>query len=511
LSNLNKTKLNSKALLVGESATKNLRFAPLYFLALGILSVVLFHGDIFFPISVSVAIMTLVVTYFFLQLRARRIGVLMVLLLLVYLLPFIHIPPYLWYDFNSSPIRLWGLAVRPYMLNELIIELTAMIIVTGALGIAFTVSLTSKTFVRDSGLNANNTRRKYRSLSFPIWFIWVFIGVALSYVSAPKDTIFFSAYTSSDSIVENLNFASSWMMSYIILSFVFVDALIDQNTIQRNLKWKIILISIAYIVVWLQLFRGDRAALPWTFSLLIVNYYWLRGFLKMDISSHIPLFKISIWIFILFAVTMIIGAVRYQLTGIDIIGAIELIKELSSAGHLGLSNMLSGTWSAVLLTPLSVAGDHIHHILRTNWGEDYLNILLSLPPGFVTDIFDYERPLSATSGPAWEMRYGLGGTHASVVPFMNFRMVGVFIVPALWAYLFQYFERKSMRYVSVINISLLMSIALSSAHFLWYGEKYGINAIILWMIFAFFYRVSMGFCRNHAFSLSGKVSTGNHV
>ena len=28
------------------------------------------------------------------------------------------------------------------------------------------------------------------------------------------------------------------------------------------------------------------------------------------------------------------------------------------------------------------------------------------------------------------MRYGQGGTHASVLPFMNFRMLGVFLVPA---------------------------------------------------------------------------------
>ncbi len=126
----------------------------------------------------------------------------------------------------------------------------------------------------------------------------------------------------------------------------------------------------------------------------------------------------------------------------------------------------------------------------------------------MAEALDYERPLSATAGPAWEMRYGKGGTHASVLPFMNFRMVGVFLIPALWSYIFLRYERSALRHISVINLGLLTTITMSSAHFLWYGEKYGINALILWGVFAFFYRVSLSLSRRHSIVNNSTVKKG---
>jgi hypothetical protein len=53
----------------------------------------------------------------------------------------------------------------------------------------------------------------------------------------------------------------------------------------------------------------------------------------------------------------------------------------------------------------------------------------------------------------------------------------------------------ALRKVSVIKLSLLVTIAMASPHWLWYGEKNGFNALVLWLILAFFYRVSLGFSR----------------
>ena len=95
------------------------------FLTIGLVSVGMFHMDIYFPIMVSVSLMALVIAYISKQIKIGRIGALVGMLFMIYLLPFIHIPPYLWFDFNSQPERLWGLAVNPYMLDEKIISLTA--------------------------------------------------------------------------------------------------------------------------------------------------------------------------------------------------------------------------------------------------------------------------------------------------------------------------------------------------------------------------------------------------
>jgi hypothetical protein len=172
--------------------------------------------------------------------------------------------------------------------------------------------------------------------------------------------------------------------------------------------------------------------------------------------------------------------------------AIMLVSELFQSGQIGLDNALHGTWSAVLLTPLSVAGDHIYGTLPVKSGQTYIDLFLSIVPGFLADAIGFIRPIDSLQGPAWEMRYGIGGVHAVVVPFMNFRMLGVFFVPTFWTFLMVKLERLAMSKTGVVNVSLLAVLVMAVPHWLWYGEKNAINAIIIWLIFRFFYRVSIG-------------------
>ena len=94
------------------------------------------------------------------------------------------------------------------------------------------------------------------------------------------------------------------------------------------------------------------------------------------------------------------------------------------------------------------------------------------------------------------MRYGQGGTHAAVLPFTNFGMVGVFIIPALWSYIILRLENSAIIQFSVINLSLLVTLVMASPHFLWYAEKTGINAIIIFFILSFFYKISLRLSSN---------------
>ena len=52
----------------------------------------------------------------------------------------------------------------------------------------------------------------------------------------------------------------------------------------------------------------------------------------------------------------------------------------------------------------------------------------------------------------------------------------------------------------------MTTVVMASPHWLWYGEKSGINAIILWLIFSFFYRVSLGLSY-HNFDTKQKVNS----
>ncbi len=468
---------------------------PFVFLGTGFLSAWNFYQSIYFPIWVSVFLMALVALYFMQQYRKKRAGVLIGILLLAYLLPFIHIPSYIWYDFGGlEPSRgFGGLQANPYMFDEAIIKLTAMIGVTGALGIAFGISLNRKILNRDFGLASNGGSRSIRGMSTPIWLLWTTIGLGFSVISAPQETIFAAQYGQSAAINQNWNFSSAWMISYIILTYSFVDALLDSNSARRLFKWNIILVSVAYIVIWLQLLRGDRESLPWILALGLVYFYWAVAFSrrkrnKINMSSW---FKVMIIVLGIVLISSVIGSIRHDVTDANLSDLTALVISLWSYGVISFEALLSGTWSAVLLTPLSVAGDHINGTLPVKWGRDYVDIVLSLPPGFVADSLDYQRPLDGTRGAAWEMRYGIGGIHASVLPFMNFSMIGVFLIPAIWSYILVTYEKRCVKKLSVINLTFLASVVMAAPHWLWYGEKAGINAVIIWAAMAFFYKIAL--------------------
>ncbi len=472
-------------------------YYPVLFLGFGCASIILFHSDIYIPIYMSIVIFVSVSLYLLSQYRCKRLGVLMLLLWLVYVLPFIHVVPYLWFDFDSEvPLILWGLAVNPYMLDEKIIMLTAMIGATGGLGFALGVSLNNKKIDRGSNANLVGGVRSSRMLSIPVWIVWVISGVALSWLAAPQETLFTAAYATSVSILENSNFGSSWMISYVLLIFAFCDSILDQNPVRKALKRQVIFWALIFVVVYLQLLRGDRESLPFVFGVLLVYFYWAAPITQKR-QLALPWVKIVIGGFVLAVLAMVLGKARHLLTGIeDFSSVITLLGVLVESEQIGVSNLLHGTWSAVLLTPLSVAGDQVNGLLPIKLGQTYLDLLLSIPPGFVADAVGYTRPINAFSGPAWDMRYGLGGTHASVVPFMNFRMLGVFIVPAIWAYIFSRYEKHALQKLSVINLSLLCTIVMASPHWLWYGEKNGFNALVIWFLLASAYRVSVLLLQN---------------
>lgn len=159
---------------------------PFLFLSIGIFSVSLFHFDVFLPVWTSVAMLSGISLFLWSGYQHKRVGVLMLLLWLAYALPFIHIVPYLWFDFgNDDPLVLWGLAVNSYMLEERIVQLTAMIGAVGGLGFAFGISLSNQAIVRDAGLSTNGNQRQVKTLSTPIWMIWVIGDVSLFWLTAP--------------------------------------------------------------------------------------------------------------------------------------------------------------------------------------------------------------------------------------------------------------------------------------------------------------------------------------
>src|SRR3990170_1913186 len=94
------------------------------FWGFGAIGIWLFQEGCYLPVVVSATVIALVAWHLIRLYKQSRVGLLTMLLFVAYALPFIHVFPYIWFDFDAeSPLTLWGLAVNPYMTDKTIIEL----------------------------------------------------------------------------------------------------------------------------------------------------------------------------------------------------------------------------------------------------------------------------------------------------------------------------------------------------------------------------------------------------
>lgn len=464
-----------------------MKLSSLYFFIVGFILLIFFQINFYIPLSLSLLLFFSSFMYLINAFKKKQISILFILIFFINFLPFIHLPSYLFFDYTDEPLLMWGLASNPYMFDKQIIELVGMICAASSIGMAVGVSIypSKKKYININYLD--KSFKKVNSISFIIWFVLLIIGFLLSWISAPKESIFVAGYTESKSLIDGYNFNSAWMISYVLISFLFCDAL--QEKIANGSKKKIIIVSIVilFIVIYFQLLRGDRESLTWVFSLLIISYFF--NIKNKGNQTKLPWFKIISLTLVLFVVSSIIALIRSQAFGLNISQVYEiLIDSVDRKDEINLSNYFHGTWSAVLLTPLSVAGDHINDLLPIKYGKDYLNLILSLPPGFVSDGIGYIRPIDSNNGPAWEMRYGIGGTHSTVLPFMNFRLLGVFFIFIIISFVVLKIEKIILSKGDVNNYSLYSTLIMVAPHWLWYGEKYLINALFIWWIFSLMFK-----------------------
>lgn len=465
-----------------------------FFVALGILEVVFFHFGYYQPVWVSVIVFVLV-SYLLVRLyQHRRVGFLILLFYLIYALPFIHIIPYLWFDYSLQPSTLWGLAANPYMTDKTTIELMAMIGAAGACGLASGATASAKRFYLPAAVSSGWTSAAgMRSLSILGYSLLTGVALIFSWLYAPAETLFTARYTEAVAISQNWNFSSIWMFSYVFLIFAAADVICERDRRVAQVKRMMMLVALFVVVVWFQLLRGDRESLTLVLAVMCMFYVWGPSIAsrnsKINYTNNAmkTLGKMKKWKVIFIAssvagISMVVGAIRHNLVGADAAMAVSTLIELIESRAIGIDGLLHGTWSAVLLTPLSIAGDYLSGNVSFQWGQTYLDLGASLIPGFVADLFGYQRPIDGQHGPAWEVTYGIGGTHAVVVPFLNFGMVGVLLIIATWSYFFSVLERRFSKAEPSRGLAFLGSVAMAAPHWLWYGEKAIINVLIIWWL-----------------------------
>lgn len=464
----------------------------IFFWSFGAICILLFHERIYLPIVVSAIVIALAAWHLIRLYRQSRVGPLTMLLFVTYALPFMHIVPYIWFDFEAeSPLIMWGMMANPYMTDKTIIELMSMIGAVGAAGFMVGASLLQGKLSMASTSEAMGRYPAFgKTLSLPVFYTWIAISVVLTWITAPADTIFTAVYTESKSISDNWNFSSSAMFSYAFLLFALADSMFEASPKIGKLKRKIVVFAFLLIVIWFQLLRGNRDSLPCVIGGLLMYYVWGKGLLgsvkeRVKIKRHV----LFLALFVIAVVSYIFGSLRYTAVGVGSISDMQnVFIDLAETGAIRFDNLITGTWSGALLTPLSVAGDYINDTLPLKYGQTYLDLLCSIVPGFLADWIGYTRPIDAFQGPAWEMAYGQGGTHAVVVPFIDFRMAGVFMIVALWSLALAKIERYSISRLTVSNLSLLGIMTATIPHWLWYGEKNIMNGLIIWLMVSILYR-----------------------
>ena len=476
---------------------------------LSVIIITSFYFNNYIPIWVSSTsiLLSLFSTHYLY--KKKYINVLCYIVFVVFALPFIHIPSYMFFDFGTKPKWLWGIYVNPYMIDENIIKLTAMLGALGCAGIVLSYFYRSNKIIAQEKNILYTQNPKFKTLPMASFFIFLFLGLFFAEISSTTQSVFDAAYAfGMTNSLSGISFDSAWMFGFIIILFTFCDAWLDRSPTKGKIKRFLAIILIFYLVIFLQLLKGDREALALVAAILVTPLFCSRIFNDINNYKVSPL-VILIGVLFILLINLTIGIMRMSMIGLDTISeGIDVLlyffteDDCPHRSCYGFNDLFSGTWSAVLLTPISIAGDYIYNTYiyeykGLKWGEDYWNIFLSIPPGFLANWLDYVRPISSMSGPAWEMRYGGGGYHAIVLPFRNFSIIGVFLIPFFYGLIVRKVEYWTIKKISVTRLSLILTLIMCSPIWLWYGEKALINAIIIWFvmscIFKFFCSINFIF------------------
>lgn len=386
------------------------------------------------------------------------------------LAPFIHCVAYAfpgYPDINDS--KVWGFAPNPFQFDRAIIARVTLLGTLSALGWYSGYALVAP---RRLGYVPSGAPLRSRSLGLVSCVVLAIIAVALSWLNCPIETIFQTAYYTSQTRLDDFNINGAWLLSYCVLALLWLDALTETDLAVRKTKKLIALSTLGFVLVCFQILRGDRDSLGLVIAFIILPFMvrnrkpGAQFRLTWQMKTGLSLLLVFI-----FVVAQLLGAVRSVMSDTS-------FSDGFAEANISIDVLFSGTWSGALLTPLSVAGDRLCGALPMRWGSTYVDMFLSMPPGVVAKYMGYTRPFEQKAGPALEMHYGIGGTHACVVPFMNFGAPGVVIILGVYGALIGWLMRSYAERRTFGKTFLIAILLIAVPHVLWYGEMYLVRTLM---------------------------------
>jgi len=381
------------------------------------------------------------------------VGLVPYMAFLLILLPISSAAEYLNPDWSSND-RIWGLTPISYMYDLTIVEasfhLAVLSLYAMFLGMVMTSFLYNK--ARISPKPWPKSKMAACFISKKAFYAALFLCfVALAYLS-PSGNILNMAYIDLARSEVGASGATLYIFFYVFLIMLFIES--QYSGYKSGQRWAIVVLVI--YVVFFQFLKGNRECVP---LILAFFYVW---FLFSPINS--PLKKTKFWMIfavVVIASTGLLGVIRGQIFSGVLIGrdfSIDLIYIFTS-----------GTWSAVMLTQLSVVGDLATGLKTYLHGESYWNEILSLPPGILADAIGYHRPVTYDSNLALQVSDGLGGIFFPVVAFWNFSVLGVLVVMFVTgSFIFSVSIMSMQHRYFFVCLSAVVAVVLP--HWFWYGE-----------------------------------------
>lgn len=457
-------------ILQNDKIVFSLKSASMFFclLSLSFLFGVLTDNGFVFSIYAGMSVLVcLSALFFFHVFKYQHFPFLLCLFIVLLLMPFLHITEYLLDGTTFIKWNIFGLTACPFVRDLAVVERTLSLAIAGVMGLCLGVLL-FKSFKFDA---VSKKIVVPKTFNLPVYIFVTFLCFFLSYIYAPQLSLLEADYGHgvNFSFFKKINFNGSWQLSYAFLILLLLDIWNDKVTKRRIIKYIIFTVNFFTIVLWLQFMRGDRECFGVIVAVVVLFL------IKIKISK-VKIITCGLLFIVFVFLLQYLGAARSQM---HLLGRWPNLKE-------SRLRICTGPWSGALRSPVSVAGDFYYEGMEEKNGRTMLSLFLTIIPGPIARAFNIERPVEGTHGPAWEMRYGIGGTHCVVVPYMDFGIYGVLFFLTLYGFIFAFIE-SLMDSPSMSKKLLYGCMFTCLPFFIWYGELSFIRGIMAWMIVYGFY------------------------
>jgi oligosaccharide repeat unit polymerase len=262
--------------------------------------------------------------------------------------------------------------------------------------------------------------------------VLILLFIVATILSIKQPLMFFAQYaTQSVHLpIQNFNTVGNILL-YIVVMYYFKY----QKLLNKNLSKKLLIFIVVYLLLYSELFRGARMDfLNGVIGIIILYYVYNYNTLK--VNKKVLLYGVGGFILL-----QVIGLVRGVIAIYGLNGAVEaILRYWNSIGELNRAGVLfnQGTVNNIAATFSGTIYMIKNHIVDYYYGISYLEYIPRIPPQFLYP----DRPKSL----AWIFKeHGLssgGGFFELAEAYLNFGILGIFIVPLIISFIIAYAYKK---------------------------------------------------------------------